>query len=331
MNTKNMDDKLLIRFLTHDYSPEDLQEINRWIAQDKANADWLFEMERTWILKDEIQYSDEETVNRSYNQFLSRRNNSLTPLPQKNRNRLLTWMKYGAAAIVFFLLSLNIYRSLYSEDSSAINIIEVPKGEKATVTLSDGTKVWLNAETKLTYPSQFGRKQRKVTIEGEGYFEVARNEKKPFVLNGEEFNIHVLGTQFNVNAYPGEDVSIALREGRINVEVKEAESQLELNPSDHLRLTTDGQTILEKIDVATINSWTKGEFIFVAQPLAVILRSLERSFNVPIILEEESLSTELFNCRAKAGTKLHDILKLLREAGKMNYRFENGSIIITKK
>lgn len=325
-----MNDQLLIRFLTHDYSPEDLKEINHWIAQDKANADWLFEMERIWIMKDEIRFSDEEVISRSYNQFLSSKKNNLAPLPQKKRNRLFTWVKYGAAAIVLLLLSFNIYRSQYGEDTPAINMIETQKGEKVSVTLSDGTKVWLNAETKFTYPSGFGRKKREVTIEGEGYFEVARNEQKPFVLNGKEFNIHVLGTQFNVNAYPGEDVSIALKEGKINVEVKEAESQLELNPSDHLRLTADGQTILEKIDVATINSWTKGEFIFVAQPLVVILRSLERSFNVPIVLEEESLSSELFNCRAQSGTSLRGILKLLRDTRKMNYRIENDSIIITK-
>lgn len=325
-----MDDQLLIRFLTHDYSPEDLKEINRWIAQEKANADWLFEMERIWTLKDELRFSDEEVISRSYNQFLSRKRNNLILLPQKRRNLLFTGMKYGVAAIILFLLLLNIHRSHYRENTSAINMIETSKGEKASVTLSDGTKIWLNAETKLTYPSQFGEGKREVTIEGEGYFDVAKNEQKPFVLNGEEFNIHVLGTQFNVNAYPGEDVSIALKEGKISVEVKEAESQLELNPSDHLRLTADGQTILQKIDVATINSWTKGEFIFVAQPLAVILRSLERSFNVPIILEEESLSSELFNCRAQTGTSLLGILELLRETRKMNYRFDNDSIIITK-
>lgn len=325
-----MNDQLLIRFLTHNQSPEDLKEINRWINQDKANADWLFEMERVWILKDELRLSDEEVISRSYNQFLSRKINNLMPLPQKRKNRLFTGMKYAAAAIALFLLSLNIYYSQYGEDSSAINRIETQKGEKASITLSDGTKVWLNAETKLIYPSRFGRKTREVAIEGEGYFEVAKNGQKPFVLNGKEFNVHVLGTQFNVNAYPGEDVSIALKEGKINVEVKEAERQLELNPSDHLRLTADGQTILQKVDVTTINSWTKGEFIFVAQPLAVILRSLERRFNVPIILEAESLSSELFNCRARAGTSLPDILELLRETRNMSYRFNNDSIIITK-
>ncbi|MDR2968318.1 MAG: FecR domain-containing protein [Tannerellaceae bacterium] len=324
-----MDDQLLIRFLTHKQSPEDLKAIDRWINQDKANADWLFEMERIWILKDELRLSDEELISRSYKQFLSRKENSLMPLSPKRRKRLFAGMKY-AAAIVLILLSLYIYHSQYGEYTSAINMIETRKGERASITLSDGTKVWLNADTKLIYPSQFGRKKREVTLEGEGYFEVAKEEKKPFVLNGKAFNIHVLGTQFNVNAYPGEDVGIALKEGKINVEVKEAERQLELNPSDHLSLTADGKTILQTIDVATINSWTKDEFIFVAQPLSAILRSLERRFNVPIILEEESLSSELFNCRAQKGTGLPDILELLRGTKNMSYRVNNDSIIITK-
>ncbi len=325
-----MDDQLFIRFLTHTNSPEDIKEIDRWIAQEKVNADSLFEMERIWMLKDELRFSDEQGICRSYNQFLTRKTSNLAPHPQKRRNRLFTGMKYGAAAVVLLLLLFNIYRLQYREDISAINMIETPKGEKASVTLSDGTKVWLNAETKLTYPAQFGRKKREVTIEGEGYFEVAKNDRKPFVLNGKGFNIHVLGTQFNVDAHPGEDVSIALKEGKISVEVAEGENQLELCASDQLRLMAGGRTILQKIDVETINSWTKGEFIFVAQPLAAILRSLERSFNVQIILSDESLSRELFNCRAKAGTSLLDILELLRKTKKVNYRFDNDSIIITK-
>ncbi|MDH6356211.1 FecR family protein [Parabacteroides sp. PF5-9] len=322
-----MDDQLLIRFLTHRCSAEEIKQIDQWVAEDKSNGDWLFEMEQIWSLKDELRFSEEQEINRAYNRFLSEKKMHLI---HRRKKQTLTWVRYGAAAVIIFLLSLNLYQLNRSEKSLAMNMIEVPKGEKVTLTLSDGTKVWLNAETRFTYPSQFGSKNREVELEGEAYFEVTKDHKKPFIVKGDEFDINVLGTQFNVSAHPGEDISIALKEGKISVGSKENEHQMILNPSDHLQLTTDGRTILQKADITTIDSWTKGEVAFTAQSLAAIVRSLERTFNVPIVLKDESLSGELFNCRAQAGTSLFDILELLRETRRMNYRFDNASIVITK-
>ncbi|MDR0429481.1 MAG: FecR domain-containing protein [Tannerellaceae bacterium] len=325
-----MDDQLLIRYFTHRCSTEEIKQIGQWIAEDKANADWLFGMEQLWSLKDELRFSEEQEISLAYNRFLWGQKADVTYRRKEHANRYLRWVKYGVAAIIIILLSLNLYQLRQKEGAIAMNMVEVPKGEKASITLSDGTKIWLNAETKFTYPFQFGLKNREVKIEGEAYFEVAKNEKKPFIVKGSNFNIHVLGTRFNVNAHPGEDVSIALKEGKISVDSKNSENQMILKPSDYLQLTTDGRTILQKTDISTIDSWTKGEVAFTAQSLAAIVRSLERTFNVPIILKDESLSRELFNCRAQAGTSLFGILELLRETRRMNYRFDNDSIVITK-
>lgn len=327
-----MDDQLLIRFLTRCCSTKEIKQIDQWVAEDKANAGWLFEMEQLWSLKDELKFSEEQEINCAYNRFLSEQKiNIIHSYKKRKTNKILNWMKYSAVVIIILLLSFNFYQLQQKKNILSTNMVEVARGEKALITLSDGTKIWLNAETKLTYPSHFGTKLREVNIEGEAYFEVAKDSKKPFIVKGDNFDINVLGTKFNVSAYLGEDISIALKEGKIEVDSKSVESQIVLNPSDCLQLTTDGRTILQKTDITMVDSWTKGEIAFTAQSLATIARSLERTFKVHIVLLDESLSQELFNCRAQAGTNLFDVLELLRETRRMNYRVDNDSIVITKK
>ncbi len=323
-----MNDQLLIRFITHRCSAEEVEQIDRWIAQDKANADRLFETEQLWSLKDESKFSENREINRAYERFLARQRTNSTH--RRTTPRIFNWIKYSAAAAVIGLLSLNLYQMQQEKGSPSMNTVEVAKGEKASVTLSDGTIVWLNAETKITYPSQFATKTREVSIEGEAYFNVAKDEKKPFIVSGNGFNINVLGTQFNVSAHSGEDVIIALKEGKISVNTADSENNVVQKPGDQLQFTTDGRTILQKTDITTIDSWTKGEFVFSAQPLATIVKSLERTFNVPIVLSNENIAQELFNCRAKAGTSLLDIMELLSGTKRISYRFDKDKVVIIK-
>lgn len=323
---KFMNDQILIRFITRRCSAEEIEQIERWIAEDSSNVDKLFETERLWNLKDESRFSAEQEVDRAYERFLVRQKTK--SLQRSMTPRVLNWIRYSAAAAVIGLLSLNLYQMQQGEGPSGLNTVEVAKGEKASITLSDGTEVWLNAETKITYPSQFAAKTRRVSIEGEAYFKVAKDAGKPFIVNGNGFNINVLGTQFNVSAHSGEDVRIALKEGEISVDTADSESYLIDTPGYQLQLTTAGVNTLQETDVATIDSWTRGEFVFTAQSLATIVKSLERTFDIPIVLSDENLARELFNCRVKAGASLFDIMDLLSETKRISYRSSADSVVV---
>jgi len=217
--------------------------------------------------------------------------------------------------------------------TSGMNVIEVPKGELATLTFSDGTKVWLNADTRFSYPSNFMAKKREVIIEGEGYFDVIPNKKRPFVVKGDLFNVNVLGTQFNIKAHKNEDAEISLKEGKIEVNPLEDEKKkMILHPNEQLCYTTDGKTILMKKDLSAINSWSRGETAFYSQPLSVIAKTLERKYNVSIIIKGKNLEKEIFTCRTKAGVTVINVLDLLKETQRIEYGFDQeNNIIITKK
>ena len=192
-----MDEQLLIRFLTHTCTPEDLRSIDQWIASGKPNADWLFEMERIWSLKDELRFSDRREIEEAYNRFTLSQGKSKNAKPHFYIYPIL---KYAAAVIIIGLLGLNLYK-MVQPATVGENTVEVPKGQRASLMLSDGTKIWLNSQSKLIYPTQFSDKERNVRLEGEAFFDVAHKEHLPFVVHSPLLAIKVLGTKFNVKAY----------------------------------------------------------------------------------------------------------------------------------
>ena len=112
----------------------------------------------------------------------------------QRRSAYIVWLKYAAAIVLIGLLSTNLFYQL-REEPVAMNMVEVPNGQRVSLTLSDGTKVWLNSHSKFTYPARFSSKERDVKLEGEGFFEVTHNEKSPFVVHADLLHVKVLGTK----------------------------------------------------------------------------------------------------------------------------------------
>lgn len=322
-----MDEQLLIRFLTQSCTPEDIRSVNQWLGADKANADWLFEMERIWSLKDELRFSDKTEIEDAYNRF------TLSLAKSKNKGRHFSFyslLKYAAAVVIIGLLGLNLYMKEESEPVGE-NIIEVPKGQRATLTLADGTKVWLNSQSKLTYPTRFSDKERNIRLEGEAFFDVVREEHSPFVVQSSLLAVKVLGTKFNVKAYLNEKTVVTLTEGKVEVETNDHRNKLTLKPNEQILYSEDSGMMLESdIDVDMVKSWVKGEGAFVQRRLDDIVRELERKFNVKIRITDPSLSADVFTCRFKDTATIEQVLLLLKETRRLDYIFDGEQIRIFK-
>lgn len=322
-----MDEQLLIRFLTHTSTPEDIRQIDQWITSNEANASWLFEMERIWSLKDELRFSDKKEIEEAYNRF--------TLSLGKNKNTtphfyLYSILKYTVAILIIGLLGLNLYKMEQSLPSGE-NVVEVPRGQRASLTLSDGTKVWLNSQSKLTYPNHFSTKKRDLRLEGEAFFEVARDEHIPFIVHSPLLVVKVLGTKFNVKAYSNEKSIVTLAEGKVEVETNDHRSKLILKPNEQVSYSKDVGMVLEKnINTNMVKSWLKGEGAFIQQRLDDIISELERRFNVKISLTEPSLGSEVFTCRFKDTATIEQVLFLLKETRRLDYTFEGEHIRIFK-
>lgn len=333
-----MDEDIILRFLNKKADDTNLQEIDKWISESAENAKWLFEMEEVWSLKDELKYSDKKQIEKAYQSFLEKTGQS-----QKARISIkpIYWKiaAVAAAVVIITLLAVNLFKissldSGYYNLSTNINVneIDVPRGQTVTLTLSDGTKVWLNADTKFIYPSRFSAKNRSVKIVGEGFFEVEHNKESPFIVQSGDVSTTVLGTKFNVKAYNGEQIAITLLEGIIEVSKDKIDNVVRLDkPNQQVTVSKKGFIRKGVVDARVLSQWTVGELYFVDEPLANIANTLERKFNVNIDIQSDKLAYTIFNSRIQKDATLIDILNILKETRKLDYTINEKQIYLKEQ
>lgn len=167
------------------------------------------------------------------------------------------------------------------EDQQADLVLTTPKGGQYQLTLADGTKVWINADSKLIYPNIFAGKVREVELEGEAYFEVAENKEKPFVVKTASERVEVLGTHFNVSAYKEETLSsVALLEGSVKVVLPNDFEKI-IQPGQQT-VTHGTQMVVQQVNPEEVVAWKNGEFMFNNENLESVMRKLARWYDLEI-------------------------------------------------
>lgn len=217
----------------------------------------------------------------------------------------------------------------------AINYtLKIPYGKKLTLNLSDGTKVFLNSGSTLTYPSNFKNSDRReVTLSGEAYFEVTKNIKKPFIVKTKALNIRVLGTKFNVSSYKGDETSnVVLLEGSVavnNHSKTEKQQSIILKPNEQVFVhhTDEANMSKKNVNAQAFTSWTKGELFFNNEDFLSILKKLQRNYNVKIISTNELLNSKKFTGRF-TGEDIFDILNSFKVHTNFKYEVQNNRIQI---
>jgi transmembrane sensor len=209
----------------------------------------------------------------------------------------------------------------------AYNTIRTPVGGQYHVVLPDGSKVWLNSESSLHFPTAFSGLERTVDLTGEGYFEIAKNPKMPFVVQAGEMHVEVLGTHFNLMAYANEGASRAtLLEG--SVKVSKGASDKVLAPGEQAVI---GEKIqVKQVDTDEAIAWKNGYFQFESEDLKTILRQLKRWYGIEVE-NEQQLPAMHFTAVISRNTTLSQVLKMLEMSGELKFKIEGKKISIEEK
>ena len=220
-----------------------------------------------------------------------------------------------------------IYAAAKNDSKEVWDTLETPNSCEFQVTLSDGTNVWLNARSRLIYPVAFVGETRSVRLEGEGYFEVRRDEKHPFIAEINGMTIKVLGTSFNLKSFPEEGRTTAtLLNGKI--EISTGDKNIVLTPDMQADLTGEHLTI-KRVDAKSYRAWTKGNFVFRRERLESIMNDLARWYNVEIRYEEGTKEI-LFSGIMNRYETISETLWMIEKTGKVKFDI-TGSIVTVKK
>lgn len=248
------------------------------------------------------------------------------------RNRRLLWMRVASAAAVVLLCMAGWLA--YDAWRPAPMLMVSTLAETRTVVLPDQTKVTLNRYSTLSYPERFKEKRRKVHLQGEAYFEVAKDAKHPFIVKAEAVRVKVLGTHFNVEAYPGDaEVRTTLLEGSVAVSLKGENQRLVLAPNESAVYNKEKRTLVQEAAPGAKNEilWRKGIILFDQLPLHEIVRQLSNAFQTDIRIDDPQLQNYRMTATFDTSEDLTQILDLLKNAGNFNYKKENNTITLTTK
>jgi len=227
-----------------------------------------------------------------------------------------------------------IYFGKVQDQEVVYNTLKVPYGKRFKLQLSDGTVVSLNSGTTLKYPEQFGLNgKRNVYLTGEAFFEVAKDKTHPFIVHTNQVEVEVLGTKFNVSAYPeNPTVNSTLIEG--SIEMAEAENKSNavlIAPNQMATWQNNSKKITTKfVDTSIYSAWTKGDIAFKDTPFSTIAKIIERTYDVKIINENSDLARQNFTGSIKISeSSVENILELLKHDTPFNYVIKENTITIT--
>lgn len=218
-----------------------------------------------------------------------------------------------------------VYANQGSSSEVFYNTMTTPKGRQYSLVLADGSKVWLNAASSITFPTAFEGNERRVSITGEAYFEIAHNAKMPFIVQKGEMSIQVLGTHFNVNSYDDENsINVTLLEGLVKMTKGNVNSLIK--PGQQARLQNEGIKLINNADINAIMAWKNGLFVFDGTDIGALMRQLSRWYDVDVVYDKKI--NDLFYAEIPRNTKLSDVLKALELTGQVKFEINGKKIIV---
>ena len=215
-------------------------------------------------------------------------------------------------------------------EKSSLNQLIVPYGKTTFLTLSDGTKIWVNSGTKLIYPTVFEENKREIYLVGEVYLDVTKDEDRPFVIKTNHMDVNVLGTKLNVSAYSDANAqSVVLVSGAVNVKSKELKGNYKIYPSQMYSYDiTSSKADIQKVDVDNYVSWIHGYLMLKSENLDSVLRKLERYFNITFVYDAKSFNNIRVSGKLDLKGTPENALKYIGVATPIHYQIKGNEIIV---
>lgn len=296
-----MDKELLYRYFEGTASPDEGRRVKQWMEASDENRRAFFRERR---LFDALLMAADEVPAYRHPSLFRRAGKAL--------------LKVAAVAALTLVLQ-QLYSGYVKVGQERQTVVAVPAGQRAHITLPDGTGVWLNARSELRYSTSYNEKRREVDLLGEGYFEVAKDADRPFVVRTQAFGIEATGTRFNVDAYPGHsEFEVALMEGGVKVFDRQA-TELHLQPGQRA-YWKEGQLNVEWIEHQEDYRWREGLICFRDATFEGILRQFRKSFGIRIKIHNDEVRKYTYTGKFRLSDGVDYALRVLQRDIRFRYQ-----------
>lgn len=337
-NTNDINE-IIIRYLDGSAELEEKKLLLQWLKQADSNRNDFTATRDLW-LSCNVAAGNELEVDVALEKLKKRilqaqeQIEKASHAKRKSLSLILRWTR-GVAVLLLLLgigYGIGSWRKHSADDFTVQNQLITAEGSKGRFTLPDGSVVWLNSETRLTYPDQFAGDRRLVTLEGEAYFEVAKDVKKPFIVQAGEIDVEVLGTSFNVNSYSsGEFVRTALLNGSVKISGKTIEEPVYLKPNELFEYRKiDRVSSVEDAKAALYADWIKDRLVFDKDYLSDILISMEGRYNMDIECPEKFAASIRLSFTIR-NESIEEVMEAMSLIAPMKYEIRGKKVYIIPK
>jgi len=312
-----MNQESLIRYIVGDATAEEKSSMAEWLDADPEHMREFLAFRKLY----DITLWHQENTN----------NQKIAPTKStfKVRSLVIEALKVAAIFAVAFLGIRHFLPSSPVVVQVAMQTIHVPAGQRAELTLTDGTKVWLNAKTTFVFPNQFSASSRNVTLDGEGYFDVKSNKEQPFIVKTDKYNVKAWGTQFNVMAYSGNAIfETSLLEGSVELLRIGKDKGLLIHPNERIFLSNDS---LVMAPISNFNHflWKEGLISFDNESFPEMADKLELYFDLKINLKNGQILNNRYTGKFRMKDGVEHILKVLQLSNKFRFKIDEKLNLIT--
>jgi transmembrane sensor len=336
--------------LSEEAAPEELEELESFLRTDPELAKKVELIKKLWKTSGPFSNKQAET---SFEKHLQRLNGqpliaSSSPIPARAEPPVFItdiprkkYYKLWWAAVAVAVLSFWVISGIGGDRSPELvnNTVSTKPGFKASITLPDGSKVWLNADSKLTYDGKFDGQTREVYLSGEAFFDVAKDKSRPFIIHTRTINLKVLGTSFNVRSYDSDkETETSLVHGSVEI-------TLTNNPDKKIVLKPGEKLLVKNALIDSLVKSPSPETVDEDGPIAVltnmhyygkdssaveIVLNMERWFKIKIVIKDEGLKRNRFTIPINEEDKLEDVLEALKTAEKLHYSIKDNEVVIKR-
>lgn len=336
---------LLGRYITKEATPDERQIVDNWLASSEANRLTFQRVQQRYASPtSQTPMPDEESDagavwNRYIAPHLSETDN-VRPMPVR---QFVWWQQPSLRRVASLVLLMGLMAALYWSTTlfkaePALAVQQNPEGKRSLITLPDGSRVWLNADSRLEFPKKFDGPLREVRLVGEAFFDVTHNPSQPFVIRLATASIRVLGTSFNVRAYPGDPtVRTTVVTGRVAFVPNRDATQPMVGKSADTTFILPNHHVVQQVNTLAVTeapvmaqkeiAWKENRLVFDQTPMSEVARTLERWYGLHVVLEQPTLA----NCPLTAtfeGQSIQEVMDLIGRTGQFQYTLTNNDLII---
>ena len=314
------------RYIQNRANEDEVKRLSLWIKSNQEISLWLEQqiLASSSTIDSELQLRMLKNIEAE----IDAKNNA-DNLQRHIRFRLNRWTRVAALFLLPLLTAAGMYFYMSrNRSSSAPLIISVERGQKANIILPDGSKAWLNSQSKLTYSADYNVNKRELQLDGEAYFEVAHNPQKPFIVKSSDICVEALGTAFGVKAYDEDNlISSILMRGKVRVTTPDGESILVPNERVMYDKAAHKRTQSKVRNATDFTGWIHNELRFENESLEEIAKNIQRIYNVEIVFATENIKNQRYTGTVN-NNSLESVLNIITLTSPLSFQIKNQKVTL---